>query len=255
MPRRSNRPARLLLILLAALPLGLCRPTPAAADLLLAIKGHADGFRIGGQVQEPRDSEAKIWFTTDRMRRDEGSLTVLVRQDRRKLYLINHTDRTYSELDLPVDWKKMVPPGDQDSFSRYLEDNQIKAAVHPGTETRKIHDWSAHRVDVELSNQHGLKMSTQMWLTKDLPLYQAYNQMSGTLASLRANAVDWSQKVSQLDGLPVYQETVVSVGPTSAKSREELVSATTVQPPAGTYDVPKGFTAVPYDPFRPPETE
>ncbi len=241
-----------MLCLLLTVALAALTAAGAAADTLLTVKGHTDGVKIGTRAQEPRDSEVKIWIASDKMRRDEGTLSAIVRLDRKRLYLINHTDRTYTMVDLPVDWTKLVPPRDQDSFNRFLTDNAMKAAVTPSTEAKKIRGWDTHRVDVELTNSHGLKVSTQMWVTKDLAFYTAYNQMSANLASLQPNAAEWAQKMSQLGGFPVFQETTVNVGGSSFKSREELVAADTKDAPAGTYDIPAGFTATPFDPYNAP---
>ncbi len=226
--------------------------TAAAADTLLTVKGHADAVKVGNRTQEARDSDVKIWIANDRMRRDEGTLSAIVRLDRKKLYLINHTDRTYTSVDLPIDWTKLVPPRDQDSFNRFLADNAMKATVTPSGETKKIRGWDARRVDVELSTAHGLKVATQMWVAKELAFYPAYNQMSASLASLQPNAAGWAQKMSQLGGFPVFQETTVTMSGNSFKSREELVAADTKDAPAGTYDVPAGFTATPFDPYNTP---
>jgi hypothetical protein len=220
---------------------------------MLRLKGHIEGFKVGDRAQEPRDADVNIWLSADKMRRDEGPLSAIVRLDRKKLYLINHTDKTYSVVDLPVNLAKLVAKGDQERFQQFVAESQIKAKVAPAAETRKIHGWSARRVDVELSNSHGLRVSTQMWLTKELGPYGAYNTMNGVLASLQPNSAEWSRKIRELDGFPVYQETTVNVGGASFKSQEEVVTVETREVPDVTYDPPLGFNPVPYDPFRAPE--
>jgi hypothetical protein len=245
--RLQPLPAALVTLALLVVP-----GAQARADLLLAVKAHTNGMKIGNRVQEPHDAQAKIWLASDRMRRDEGTTSVIVRLDRKKIYLVNHTDRTYSEVAIPVDWSTVVPPRDQDSFQRYIADNQIKATITPSTETRQIHGWGTTRVNLQLTNEHGLRMAAQWWLTKDIPLAAAYNQMNAALASLQPNATDWAQKEGRLDGFPVYQETTIYIGDASSKSVEELVSADNREVPPGTYDVPAGFKATPFDPFRQP---
>jgi Domain of unknown function (DUF4412) len=246
--RRAATPAALLL----ALPLAAALAARAGADLLVTVKGHTDGFKVGDRTQEPRDADVKIWLSAEKMRRDEGPLSLIVRLDRQKLYLVNHTDKTYSVVNLPVDWAKLVPSRDHEKFQQYVTDNQLKSTITPSAETKKIRDWNARRVDVNLANTHGLRVSTQMWLTKDLPLYGAYNRMSGVLASLQVSSGEWAHKLGQLDGFPVYQETTVNVGGTSFRSREQVVMADNKDVPDVTYDPPVGFNPVPYDPFRPP---
>jgi len=143
--------------------------------------------------------------------------------------------------------------GDREQFQQFVAKNQLKSSIKPSTETRKVRNWTAHRVDVELSNAQGLRVSTQMWLTKDLDLYAAYNKMSGVLASLQVSSADWSSKIGGLDGFPVYQETTVSVGGAAFKSHEEVVQAESKQLLDVTFDPPAGFNPVPYDPFRAPQ--
>ena len=251
--RRSSPAGTLVLALPLAAALGGVLAASAGADLVLTVKGHAEGFKIGNRTQEPRDSDVKIWLSTNRMRRDEGPLSAIVRLDRKKLYLVNHTDKTFSVLDLPIDWAKLVPSGDREKFQQFVAENQLTASIKPTAETRKIHGWDTHRVDVELTSAHGPRVSLQMWLTKDLVLSGAYNKMSGVLASLQPSSADWARKVGELDGFPVYQETTVSVGGTSFKTTEAVAAAETKEVPDVTYDPPAGFNAVPYDPFRAPQ--
>ncbi|HEV3457128.1 MAG TPA: DUF4412 domain-containing protein [Thermoanaerobaculia bacterium] len=251
--RHAAPPAAVLLALpLAALLTG-ALAARAGADLVITVKGHTDAFKVGDRVQEPRDADVKIWITAEKMRRDEGPLSAIVRLDRKKLYLVNHTDRTYSVVDLPIDWAKLVPSSDREKFQQFVTESQLKSSIKPSAETRKVRTWNTHRVDVELTNAQGLRVSTQMWLTKDLDLYAAYNKMSGVLASLQVSSADWSRKIGDLDGFPVYQETTVSVGGTAFKSHEEVVQAESKQLTDVTFDPPAGFNPVPYDPFRAPQ--
>ncbi|HEV3075326.1 MAG TPA: DUF4412 domain-containing protein [Thermoanaerobaculia bacterium] len=253
MRSRSSSLGTLVLALPLAAALGGVLAVRAGADLVITVKGHAEGFKVGNRTQEPRDSDVKIWLSANKMRRDEGSLSAIVRLDRKKLYLVNHTDKTFSVVDLPIDWAKLVPSGDREKFQQFVAENQLTASITPNAETRKIHAWNTHRVDVDLTSAHGPRVSMQMWLTKDLDLYAAYNKMSGVLASLQPSSADWARKVGALDGFPVYQETTVSVGGASFKSHEEVAAANVQAVPDVTYDPPAGFNPVPYDPFRAPQ--
>ena len=250
---RSSPLGTLFLALPLAAALGGVLAARAGADLVLTIKGHAEGFKVGNRTQEPRDADVKIWLSASKMRRDEGPLSTIVRLDRKKLYLVNHTDKTFSVVDLPIDWAKLVPSGDREKFQQFVTENQLAASIKPAAETRQIHGWSTHRVDVELASAHGTRVSMQMWLTRDLDLYGAYNKMSGVLASLQVSSADWARKVGGLDGFPVYQETTVSVGGASFKSQEAVIGAETKPVPDVTYDPPAGFNPVPFDPFRAPQ--
>ena len=255
-PRRLRCLRCLPMALLAILPLAgaaaFAGAVPAAmADELLTVRGHAEGVKVGDRTQPPRDTDVKIWLGADRMRRDEGATTFLVRLDQHKLFIVNHAERSYTSVDLPIEWMKLVPPRDQESFSRFMTDNQIVSKVTPTTDTKAFHGWNCHRVQIDLTNNQGLKVAAQWWLTKDLPFAAAYNRLSASLASLQISTVEWSRKMAQLDGFPVYQDTTVTMGGATIKTQEEVTSVDTREAPAGTYDVPAGFKLTPFDPFHP----
>src|SRR3954451_17868473 len=111
MPRRAAVP--LLLLLLAA---------PAAADTLLTVRSSVEGLKM----DQPPTGQVHIWMAADRLRRDEGETSTIVRLDRGKVYLLNHGDKTYSEVAAP-DIPKLAA----------AEGRAIKVAVSPTNATKK----------------------------------------------------------------------------------------------------------------------
>src|SRR5882762_5189634 len=86
MPSRAAAP--LLLLLLAA---------SAAADTLLTVRSSVEGLKM----DQPTTGQIHLWVAADRLRRDEGETSTIVRLDRGKVYLLNHTDKTYAEVAAP----------------------------------------------------------------------------------------------------------------------------------------------------------
>src|SRR6202030_958493 len=123
--RRSSPLGTLVLALPLAAALGGVLAARAGADLVLTSKGHTEGFKVGDRIQEPRDADVKTWVAADKMRRDEGSISAIVRLDRKKLYLVNHADKTFSVVDLPIDWAKLVPSGDREKFQQFVTENEL----------------------------------------------------------------------------------------------------------------------------------
>lgn len=237
---------RRLLPVLALLP---ALALPAGADTLLTIKTHADAFQVMGETQPAKDTDAKIWVGANAVRRDEGEASTILRLDRKKVYLIDHTQKVYSEIDLPVSLQKLAPAGGEAAVAQLAKNMELNAQVTPGSETRKIGSWNARRVDVAIRSAMGMTIDTTMWVSKDLDVYQPLNQLASTVASLQPGAAAWARQLEQLDGFPVLQESNVSVVGTHFKTREELVSAATRDAPAGIYEPPAGYTARPFNPL------
>jgi hypothetical protein len=227
MPRRT---AFALLLLLAAAP-GL----PALGDTLLTVRSSIQGLKIAPSQAEP----IRIWIggeKGDRLRRDEGDSSYVLRLDRGKLYVINHTDKTYSEIPVPIDPRKMGAPPEM----------QVKAQVTATGETKKIGSWNVRKYRVDITNPAGLHLDTTVWASADVASHQALTRLAASIAALQPGSADWSVKLAQIEGFPVLQEADVTMGTSHFKTREELVSVETKDTPAGAYDPPAGYTAQAY---------
>jgi hypothetical protein len=218
----------------------------AGADTLLTVASHTDGFQLQGIRQSPKDSQAKVWIAGDKVRHDEGSTSEIFRFDRGKLYLLDHAAKTYSEIDLPIDLHKLVPRGNDQLVAQLLQLKKVDVSLHPTAESKKIRDWTARKLEVELRSTQGMTVASAIWLSADVPVYAAYNKMQASRETLRGN-VEWARRLVDLDGFPVLQEIVVHLLGTQFKSREELVSLQTADSPAGAYEIPAGYAANPYD--------
>jgi hypothetical protein len=226
MPRRTA--AALLFLLIAA---------PGLADTLLTVRSSIEGLKIAPAQGEP----TRIWIHggdkgADALRRDEGEASYILRLDRGKLYVINHADRTYSEIPLPIDPQK-TPAADA---------AQVKAQVTPTGETKKIGSWNARKYRVDISSPAGLHLDTTIWASTEIASSAALTRLASSLAALQPGSGDWARKLEQIDGFPVAQEANVTMGASHFKTREELVSVETKDAPAGAYEPPAGYTAQPW---------
>lgn len=218
MPRRT--PASILLLALLA------AAGPGFADTLLTVRSRIEGLKM----DQPA-SEIRIWTDGDKVRRDDGDSTYILRLDRKKLYAINHADKTYRELAFPVEPRKSA-----------TADSQVQLTATE--ETKKIGSWNARKYKLDIANPGAnLHLDTTVWASREIASYQTLNRLAASLAALQPSSTELSRKLEQLDGFPVLQESDVQLGTSRFKTREELVSAETKAAPAGAYDPPAGYTA------------
>ena len=199
---------------------------PAAADTLLTVRSSVEGLKM----DQPTTGQVHIWVAADRLRRDEGETSTIVRLDRGKVYVLNHADKTYLELAAP-DLQKMAAPAGA----------QMKVQVTDTGETKKVGTWNARKYKVEISNPEGLHLDTTIWASKDVASYQAYGKLAAALAAMQPGSGEWARQMQQIEGFPVVQEADVTMGGSRFKTREELVAVETKDAPAGTYDPPAGY--------------
>ncbi|HEX9940814.1 MAG TPA: DUF4412 domain-containing protein [Thermoanaerobaculia bacterium] len=217
--------------LLLALPL-LLAASAGRADTLLTVRSSIEGLKM----DLPQVPDIKIWIAGEKLRRDEGDASYILRLDRNRLYVVNHGERTYSELPLPIDLSKIAAPAAA----------QMKVQVTTTSETKRIGDWTARKYKVDISNPAGLRLDTTIWASKDIAAYQAYSRMAASLAALQPGSAEWARKLEQIEGFPVVQEVDVTMGTSRFRTREELVAVETRDAPAGAYEVPAGYTAQPF---------
>jgi hypothetical protein len=233
--------------LLALLALAL--PVTAGADTLYTMKSHTDAFKMGGESQPAKDSQVKVWAAGDRLRRDEGDQSMILRLDKSRLYTVDHADKTYSEISLPIDIRKMMPKGTEAMADQIAAGMKVTVQVTPRDETKKINQWNARRYDVTVQSAMGMKIATTLWVSKEIEGFAGFNKLAGTMASLQPGSGEWVKQLEKIDGFPVLTESQVDALGAQFSTREELVSVETKAAPAGTYDLPAGYTARQYNPI------
>jgi len=210
-----------LLLLLAA-------TAPAGADTLLTVKTRVEGLNMPGQSPE---GEVRIWVAGDRLRRDDGEISYLLRLDQGKLYILNHGDKTYTALTLADLEKSQGDP------------LKTSIQVTPTGETRKIKGWNARKYKVRISNVTGLDLETTTWASTDVESHGALTRLAVSLSALQPGGAVWGRELAKIEGFPVLNESSVTMSGSRFTTREELVAVAEKEAPAGQYDPPAGYTA------------
>jgi hypothetical protein len=215
----------------------------AVADLKVVKKTHQDGFTIMGQTQPPEDREQTTWIGKEMMYMDQGDNATVVRVDLMKLYVIDHTTKTYHVLDLPVDLSALVPPEMQPMLAMM----QFQVTVTPTEEHKQVGEWNARRYDMTMTSQM-FSMKTTMWATKVAGYDpEAFNSMYVHLNSLQPGMADAVKEMSKIDGLVVEQQGIMTMMGNEVGTSEKTVSIENIAAPAGTYEPPSGYTETPFD--------
>ena len=224
-------------------------PAIANADHVIKGKKHTDAFNMMGQSQPEKDEDTTTWLGKDKMRQDVGEITTLIRLDKNKMYMINHTEKSYSEMDLPFDLEKMLPP----EAKQMMDAMDISSSITDTGETQTINDWKCKKYLIEISVSMmgmGMPINMDMWTSKDLgvDLNEFKELYTKTLA---ANPMfkDFIQDFEKIDGYPVRTEFSMDMMGAQQKYTEEVVSVEKTGAPAGTYDLPEGYTKTTYNPF------
>lgn len=239
-----------LITVLAVISLGGFFPETAHADHVIKAKKHTDAVSFMGQTQPAKDEDVITWLGKDRMRQDEGDTTTLVRFDMKKIYMINHGDKTYAEIDLPIDLEKVLPP----DAKQMMDTIEMSSSVTDTGETKTINTWKCKKYLAEISvTMMGMSMpiTLVLWTSKDLGIdADMYKKFYTETLSLNPMFKGFVEEFTKMEGYPVRTEFTMSMMGAEQKYWEEVVSVEKSQPPEGTYDLPEGYTKTAYNPFQ-----
>jgi hypothetical protein len=232
---RSLRSLACLLVLVLAV-------TSAGADTKIVQNIHT-GSVMG---QPAMDQTSTMWFAKDKLRTDSDTGSFIVRQDKEQLFFINHGDKSYSEIELPLDFSKILP----EEMAGMLESMQFTATVTPHEETRTIGEWKAHRYDVKMNNSM-MEINQKLWVTKDLDFdYKVARDMASKLQSLQPGMTDMLEEFAKIDGFQIMMEGSMQIMGATVEMTMTTVSIETSGVPEGGYDVPEGYTLQPFNPMQ-----
>ncbi len=219
----------------------------ASADLKIVKMEHTDGFNAMGRDTPPTEQEQVSWLGADRMRMDQGDRSTIIRLDTKKLMVLNHDDKTYNTLDLPIDLTQFMPPGMADQMMAMMT---FDVTVTPTDETKTVGAWKVRRYDVTMTSKMASSTMT-MWVTKDAAFNQeAFYSMYEHLNSMNPGLADMATEMRKVEGLVVEQDSVTTMtvmGNVTIKRTERATSIEDLTPPAGTYDPPADYTEEPFD--------
>ncbi len=222
-------------------------PFAVKADHLIKGKKHTDAMSMMGEPE--KDEDTTTWLGKNKMRQDVGGVTNLIRMDLNKMYIINHVDKTYSEMDLPLNLDDILPP----EAKQMMDAMDISSTITATGETQTINDWQCQKYLIEISvSMMGMEMPIKMdmWTSNDLGVdLNEFKELYTQILETNPVFKDFIGEFAKIEGYPVLTEFSMSMMGTEQKSREEVFSAEKTTPPAGTYDLPEGYTKTAFNPL------
>jgi len=234
----------------------------ASPDIYLREKSHTDQVSVLGQILIPEeDITIESWISDDRVRQDAYDPlgnplnSTIIRLDQGKIFLIDHTSRTYSDMDypLPVNMDSQLPI----DINSLLE--QMTLEVTPTSKTKMIDSWSCTKYDVRIETidiqGQSIVITQEIWTTNDIKINQELfknptldNQPNVLISSPTQNAI--TSQWNKIKGYPVLTITTTTLTTHMMGNKlditmtytNELIEITEGVPPEGIYEIPKGYT-------------
>lgn len=225
-------------------------PSPAKADVFIKKIRHTKEAVIQGQTQPAKDEEGGTWLGNGVFKEEIGRDSIIIRFDLNKIYTLNHSEKTYSEIDLPFDLEKILPA----DALQMMQMMQVTASLTETGETQKIKDWDCKKYVADISvSMMGVTMPGKMeiWATKNVDIdFEMFKKFYAEVLLLIPFLRELSKESEKIDGLPVLTTLSMNIVGADTGYEEQVVSIETKDAPPGTYELPKGYTRVAFNPFK-----
>lgn len=234
---------------LCALAITLIAAAPSTADQVLTIAHHTDAASMMGQTVAAQDGTHTYWFADDATRYDMGDTSVILRLQEKKLYFVNHGDKSYSEIDLPIDLEKLVGPEMAPMMEQMSKMMSATVEVTPSDRRGEFAGYTCTYSTVDVSMAM-MQMTRDQCISKDLPVdFSRFRELAEAQAEMMPNQ-SWMKEMSKgLEGIPLRAEITTTVMGNATKSWQELKSVEERDAPAGHYQPPAGYQKSEFNPM------
>lgn len=205
---------------------------------------------MNGSNQKSSKNDGTTWISKNKMRQDDGGTTsIIIRLDKDKVFILNHVDKTYSEMDLPVKLEENLTP----EAKQIIQVIKISSSVTETQETRVIKGWRSQKFSADISiSMMGMDMpmTMEIWASKETGInLKTFRKFYAVLLSMNPFTKDLLEEFQKIEGYPVLTKISMRVKGVETKSHEEVITVEENRAPKGTYDLPSEYTRVAYNPL------
>jgi hypothetical protein len=211
---------------------------PLVADYYIQQKAHTGAFEVMGQSQPAKDEVMHLWLGDNKMAMISNETSSIINTKDQVMYMINNADKTYIEMELPLDMSKYLPSEIQQMMGN------IAVTVTPTGETQTINNWNCSGYDVNMKIMM-MDMNMKWWASTEVPFdwktysENMYSHMTQATMQLSQEALDEFKKI---EGWQIKTEMSMDMMGAQMNTTTEVVEISEKTPPEGTYTVPEGYT-------------
>lgn len=217
-----------------------------SADIYIKQNQHTDEVSMMGQTQPAKDQIQEIWITKNKMATHTADAAMLLDNEKKVMYMVNHSSKSYIEMTMPVDITSYMP----DQMKGMIEGmmGSLKVTVTPGNDTKTIKTWNCkgYNVKMEMSMMGmPMVMNMKVWASTDVPfnweeiMKMMMDNMMRAQMRLSDEAVEEMKKVQ---GYWISMEMSMKMMGADIKSKNEVLEISEKTPTTNVYAVPAGYT-------------
>ncbi|MBN2071720.1 MAG: hypothetical protein JW814_09715 [Candidatus Krumholzibacteriota bacterium] len=221
------------------------------AETCIRMKDHTDASYHHGTIDPAVDSESELWIGEGRIASISDNYHLILDLSSNILTIMQMSDSTYVETELPLDMAKVVSPERMQRLAMY----PTKGEVKPAGKTKKIDgreclcynlvSW----IDYRGTRYRETEISS--WFTTDLPFDPAVlEKYHDTVYRMNNLSDDYREARMAAKGLEIFSESTQYAEGQARKGISEVAGIEEKDPPENVYTVPGWFKKSDFLSFR-----
>jgi hypothetical protein len=190
------------------------------------------------------ESTSQTWLGPDRLAVVSDEMTMIYRGDLKKLYVVQHAQKTTLVADLPFDLTSIMPP----QMAQMMDQMVPEVTVTPTEETREIAGYTATRYDMEIKMPMGMTIESTSWVSKEAPIdWTLARKMTDEITtSMSPQMKGVIEKMSSIEGYQLGSESTQNLMGQMITTTKMVQSIEDKDAPEGTYDPPADYEQKPF---------
>ncbi len=201
-------------------------------------------------VRRPR-SGASVFLKLEKekARRDEDTVSYILRKDLKELYILSHGSKEYSVLSLPLKKRKIESELKQSMRKTAPEMYALRLESEVQQASEKVDSWAVTSYAGTVGNQLGRRFAVRVGYSEELEKLPITGGELELLAQrLRFEGDDWLTVVAGSIHVPVFWEENLQLPGAQVRYREQVAAVTETTFTAVDFEVPTDYRKVPYEP-------
>ncbi len=195
-------------------------------------------FVLEGQEHEAKEEIIETWIGKNRLAKHGQGRSLIVLLDKKIIYIIDHVQKSYVEMTIPVDIHKYFP----EPLEQLM--GQVTVTVTPTEEIQKIdkRECKVYEVDIE---SFMISMKMKVWATLDVPFDEKtyMEEMFPELAKVTHLLTDSAvAELLKIGGFHFRTEMTLSFMGAEMESIQEVVEMDRNSGPDNIYTLPRDYT-------------
>jgi len=203
------------------------------ADVYIKQKTNTGAF----MGQPAKETIQETWLGKNRMATISTENTMILNLEAKKIYMVNHGNKTYLETDLPLDLTKLMPEQMAAMMKGMMEG--MTMSVQANGRTKQVANWNTSGYDVKMTIM-GMEMKMTFWASKDVPFdWKKYSELYSEIYKAQFRLGEkFMEEFKKVQGFPVETE----MDAMGIKVTSTTVEISQKNPGPATYSVPAGYT-------------